>query len=87
VGAALSADVDAPTERPDFASAPASRQCCRVFCRTSKNITDLCAKLLSNHASLPSLPAVAARIHDAMAGSNWSMRTIASIIKSERTIS
>jgi HD-like signal output (HDOD) protein len=46
-------------------------------------ITDICAKLLSNQASLPSMPAVAARIHDAMASPNWSMRTIATIIKSD----
>jgi HD-like signal output (HDOD) protein len=46
-------------------------------------ITDICAKLLSNHASLPSMPAVAARIHDAMGSPNWSMRTIATIIKSD----
>jgi HD-like signal output (HDOD) protein len=46
-------------------------------------ITDACAKLLSNQASLPSMPAVAARIHDAMASPNWSMRTIATIIKSD----
>lgn len=46
-------------------------------------ITDACAKLLSNQASLPSIPAVAARIHDAMASPNWSMRTIATIIKSD----
>lgn len=46
-------------------------------------ITDICAKLLENHATLPSMPAVAARIHDAMASPNWSMRTIATIIKSD----
>lgn len=46
-------------------------------------ITDACAKLLSDHASLPSVPAVAARIHDAMCSPNWSMRTIAHIIKSD----
>jgi len=46
-------------------------------------ITDACAKLLGNQASLPSMPAVAARIHDAMASPNWSMRTIATIIKSD----
>jgi HD-like signal output (HDOD) protein len=46
-------------------------------------VTDICAKLLNNHASLPSMPAVAARIHDAMASPNWSMRTIATIIKSD----
>ncbi|MEO8467064.1 MAG: HDOD domain-containing protein [Gammaproteobacteria bacterium] len=46
-------------------------------------ISDACGKLLSNHASLPSMPAVAARIHDAMASPNWSMRTIAAIIKSD----
>jgi HD-like signal output (HDOD) protein len=46
-------------------------------------VTDACAKLLSNHASLPSVPAVAARIHDAMSSPNWSMRTIATIIKSD----
>ena len=46
-------------------------------------IADICGRLLSNHASLPSMPAVAARIHDAMASPNWSMRTIATIIKSD----
>jgi HD-like signal output (HDOD) protein len=46
-------------------------------------IADACGKLLSNHTSLPSMPAVAARIHDAMASPNWSMRTIATIIKSD----
>jgi HD-like signal output (HDOD) protein len=46
-------------------------------------ITDACAKLLSNQTSLPSMPAVAAQIHDAMASPNWSMRTIATIIKSD----
>ncbi len=46
-------------------------------------ISDACAKLLNNHASLPSMPAVAARIHDAMASPNWSMRTIATIIRSD----
>jgi HD-like signal output (HDOD) protein len=46
-------------------------------------ITDACAKLLSNQASLPSMAAVAARIHDAMASPNWSMRTIATIIRSD----
>jgi len=46
-------------------------------------ITYICAKLLSNHASLPSMPAVAAGIHDAMSTPNWSMRTIATIIKSD----
>jgi len=46
-------------------------------------VTDACAKLLSNQASLPSMPAVAARIHDAMASPNWSMRTIATIIKTD----
>lgn len=46
-------------------------------------ISDACAKLLSNDATLPSMPAVASRIHDAMASPNWSMRTIASIIRSD----
>ena len=46
-------------------------------------ITDACAKLLSNQASLPSMPAVAARIQEAMTSPNWSMRTIATIIKSD----
>jgi HD-like signal output (HDOD) protein len=46
-------------------------------------ISDACGKLLRNHASLPSMPAVAARIHDAMANPNWSMRTIATIIRSD----
>jgi HD-like signal output (HDOD) protein len=46
-------------------------------------ITDACAKLLSDQASLPSVPAVAARIHDAMSSPNWSMRMIATIIKSD----
>jgi HD-like signal output (HDOD) protein len=46
-------------------------------------ISDACAQLLGNQASLPSMPAVAARIHDAMADSNWSIRTIATIIRSD----
>jgi HD-like signal output (HDOD) protein len=46
-------------------------------------VSDACAKLLGNHSTLPSMPAVAARIHDAMGSPNWSMRTIASIIKSD----
>jgi HD-like signal output (HDOD) protein len=46
-------------------------------------ISDACGKLLRNDASLPSMPAVAARIHDAMASPNWSMRTIAAIIRSD----
>lgn len=46
-------------------------------------IADICGKLLSDRASLPSMPDVAARIHDAMASPNWSMRTIATIIKSD----
>jgi len=49
----------------------------------AKLITDICGKLLSDQASLPSMPAVAARIHDAMLDPNWSIRTIAGIIKSD----
>jgi len=46
-------------------------------------ISESCQKLLSNRASLPSMPDVAARIHSAMADPNWSIGTIAAIIKGD----
>jgi HD-like signal output (HDOD) protein len=42
-----------------------------------------CQELLTNRASLPSMPDVAARIHGAMASPNWSINTIAAIIKGD----
>lgn len=46
-------------------------------------ISESCKQLLSNQATLPSMPDVAARIHDAMASPNWSISTIAAIIKGD----
>jgi len=46
-------------------------------------ISDSCRKILGNRASLPSMPDVAARIHAAMTSSNWSISTIAAIIKGD----
>lgn len=46
-------------------------------------ISNVCRELLANRASLPSMPDVAARIHDAMTSANWSINTIATIIKSD----
>ena len=46
-------------------------------------ISDSCRKLLTNQASLPSMPDVAARIHGAMTSPNWSINTIAAIIKGD----
>ena len=46
-------------------------------------ISDICRKILANRASLPSMPDVAARIHSAMASPNWSIGTIATIIKGD----
>ena len=42
-----------------------------------------CQELLTNRSSLPSKPDVAARIHGGMASPNWSINTIASIIKGD----
>jgi len=50
-----------------------------VITLISKN----CQELLTNQASLPSMPDVAARIHSAMASPNWSVGTIATIIKGD----
>ena len=49
----------------------------------AKLIDDDCHKLLTNRASLPSMPDVAARIHEKMRSPNWSVSSIASIIKSD----
>jgi HD-like signal output (HDOD) protein len=46
-------------------------------------VSELCRKVLANKASLPSMPDVAARIHEAMASPNWSLHTIAAIIKGD----
>ena len=46
-------------------------------------ISQSCQQLLTNRASLPSMPDVAARIHGAMANPNWSISTIAAIIKGD----
>lgn len=46
-------------------------------------ISEGCQELLSNKASLPSMPDVAGRIHAAMSSPNWSISTIASIIKGD----
>lgn len=46
-------------------------------------ISESCKQLLSNQAALPSMPDVAARIHDAMASPNWSISTISAIIKGD----
>ena len=46
-------------------------------------ISRSCEKLLTNRASLPSMPDVAARIHGALSSPNWSISTIATIIKSD----
>ena len=46
-------------------------------------ISDACRKILSDRASLPSMPDVAARIHDAMASPNWSISSVAAIIKGD----
>jgi HD-like signal output (HDOD) protein len=46
-------------------------------------ISELCRQVLANKASLPSMPDVAARIHSAMASPNWSVSTIAAIIKGD----
>ncbi len=46
-------------------------------------ISQSCQELLTNQASLPSMPDVAARIHGALASPNWSISTIAAIIKGD----
>ncbi len=46
-------------------------------------ISDACRKILTHRASLPSMPDVAARIHGAMTSPNWSIRTVATIIKGD----
>ena len=46
-------------------------------------ISDSCRKLLSNEATLPSMPDVATRIHSAMSSPNWSVSTISAIIKGD----
>jgi HD-like signal output (HDOD) protein len=46
-------------------------------------ISEYCRKVLDNRATLPSMPDVAAKIHNAMASPNWSFSTVASIIKGD----
>jgi len=46
-------------------------------------ISDACRKILTGRASLPSMPDVAARIHNAMTDPNWSISAVASIIKGD----
>ncbi len=46
-------------------------------------ISESCKQLLSNQATLPSMPDVAARIHNAMSSPNWSVSTISAIIKGD----
>ena len=46
-------------------------------------ISDSCRQLLTNKATLPSMPDVAARIHGAMSSPNWSISNIAAIIKGD----
>ena len=46
-------------------------------------ISRSCEKLLTDRASLPSMPDVAARIHSALSSPNWSISTIATIIKGD----
>ncbi len=46
-------------------------------------ISESCRQLLTNKATLPSMPDVAARIHGAMSSPNWSISTIATIIKGD----
>jgi HD-like signal output (HDOD) protein len=49
----------------------------------AKLIDDDCRKLLSNRASLPSMPDVATRIRQELQNSNWSVGSIARIIKQD----
>lgn len=44
-------------------------------------ISESCRQLLSNKATLPSMPDVAARIHTAMSSPNWNISSIAAVIK------
>jgi HD-like signal output (HDOD) protein len=46
-------------------------------------IGDACREVLANRASLPSMPDVAFRIHAAMSSPNWSIGTVAAIIKGD----
>ncbi len=46
-------------------------------------ISDVCREVLANRTSLPSMPDVAARIHGAMQNPNWSVTTVAAIIKGD----
>ena len=45
--------------------------------------SDSCRELLTNKATLPSMPDVATRIHAALSSPNWSIGTIAAIIKGD----
>jgi HD-like signal output (HDOD) protein len=46
-------------------------------------ISEACRSVLADRARLPSMPDVAARIHGAMSSPNWSIRSVAAIIKSD----
>lgn len=46
-------------------------------------IGDACREVLANRESLPSMPDVAIRVHEAMKSPNWSINTVASIIKGD----
>lgn len=46
-------------------------------------IGDACREVLANRTSLPSMPDVAFRIHSAMSSPNWSISTVAAIIKGD----
>lgn len=46
-------------------------------------IGDACREILANRESLPSMPDVAVRIHAAMNSPNWSISTVAAIIKGD----
>jgi HD-like signal output (HDOD) protein len=48
-----------------------------------KLIGDACREILANRESLPSMPDVAFRIHGAMNSPNWSISTVAAIIKGD----
>lgn len=46
-------------------------------------ISEACRSVLADRSRLPSMPDVAARIHAAMSSPNWSIRSVAAIVKSD----
>jgi HD-like signal output (HDOD) protein len=46
-------------------------------------ISEACRSVLADRTRLPSMPDIAARIHGAMNSPNWSIRSVATIIKSD----